>query len=276
MSPTGAASPQQPAVPLRHRPSVTEMTDAEVAELRAAFAELKEINDDRGYGYLAGIHGLPLPISCDQAHGQPAFLPWHRASLYRFELALRDTGHDVMLPWWDWLTVPEVPAAFSDEHDNSLFSTKIDPQALEQGARGEGEPGDEEEVRLARYSETMREPGRPGTRLPSKAEIERIMSYADYTSFNTKIDDPHGMVHVWVGGHMGDIPFAAFDPIFWSHHCMLDRLWRIWQLRHSQASFPQDVASETMVPFNLTAGEVLDPTRLGYDYVIASTSIPVA
>jgi tyrosinase len=271
MSPTGAASPQQPAVPIRHRPSVTEMTEAEVTELRAAFAKLKETNDDRGYDYLAGIHGLPLPISCDQAHGRPAFLPWHRAYLYRFELALRETGHDVMLPWWDWLTVREVPPAYAGGADNPLSSAKIDPQAREQGARG-----DEEQVRLSRYAETIREPGRNQTALPGKAEVEQIMAYRDYTSFNTTIDDPHGAVHMWVGGHMGNIPFAAFDPIFWAHHCMIDRLWRMWQLRHPQASFPQDVASETMTPFNLTAGEVLDPTTLGYDYAISSTSIAVA
>jgi tyrosinase len=273
MSPTGAPSPQQPAVPVRHRPSVTEMTEAELEELRAAFAKLKETDDDRGYQYLAGIHGLPLPMYCDQAHGRPAFLPWHRAYLYRFELALRATGHDVMLPWWDWITVRDVPPAYAAETDNPLYSAKIDPRALEQGARGEGAEGDEEEPRLAHYEETIRERGRPGTRLPTAEEVERIVGYTDYTSFNTKIDDPHGMVHVWVGGHMGDIPFAAYDPIFWAHHCMIDRLWRMWQLRHPQASFPQHVASETMEPFNLTAGEVLDPTTLGYDYVISSTSL---
>ena len=39
-------------------------------------------------------------------------------------------------------------------------------------------------------------------------------------------------MHIWVGGHMGQIPFAAYDPIFWAHHTMIDRLWRLWQLRH--------------------------------------------
>ena len=73
---------------------------------------------------------------------------------------------------------------------------------------------------------------------------------------------------------MTDIPFAAYDPIFWAHHCMIDRLWRMWQLRHPQASFPENVAKQVMEPFNLTAGDVLDPTTLGYDYVSSSTAIP--
>lgn len=37
---------------------------------------------------------------------------------------------------------------------------------------------------------------------------------------------------------MGQIVYAAFDPIFWAHHCMIDPLWRIWQLRHPGALPP--------------------------------------
>lgn len=273
MSPTGAPSPQQPAVPLRHRPSVTEMTAAELAALRAAFKKLQEIDDERGYQYLAGIHGLPLPMYCDQAHGKPEFLPWHRAYLYRVELALRDTGHDVMLPWWDWVTVRETPTPYSEDGgENPLLSMPINKLALEQGLRAAEEP---ETVRLAGIPNTFREEGRPGTRLPTAREIERVMGYMDFTSFTTNLEDCHNNVHVWVGGHMGDIPFAAYDPIFWAHHCMIDRLWRMWQLRHPQASFPDNVATEVMEPFNLRAKDVLDPTTLGYDYATSSTPIEV-
>lgn len=277
MSPTGAPSTLLPAVPVRHRPSITEMAPAALVELRAAFRALQQTDGERGYQYLAGLHGLPLPFHCDQAHGQPAFLPWHRAYLHRFELALRSTGHDVMLPWWDWVTVRRIPSAYLEiaPGENPLQSVHINAQALEQGRRGEVERGDIDAVRLARMPGTIREPGRGGSRLPTAKEIEAVMAYADFTSFTFKLEDYHGNVHVWVGGHMGDIPFAAYDPIFWAHHCMIDRLWRMWQLRHPQASFPQNVVKQVMEPFSLTAGEVLDPTALGYDYVSSSTAIPV-
>jgi tyrosinase len=279
MSPTGAASPTQPAVPVRQRPSITEMTDADINVLREAFNKLQEKDDERGYQHLAGLHGLPLPMYCAQAHGQPAFLPWHRAYLYRVELALRATGLEVMLPWWDWITVREIPPSYNATAGtrNPLASMPINPLALEQGARGEGTNGDDkEEPRLAQKPNTVREESRPTTRLPAMGQIEHLMTeYLDFASFTTKIEDYHGMVHMWVGGHMGDIPFAAYDPIFWAHHCMIDRLWRMWQLRHPQASFPQNVASEVMEPFNLTAKEVLDPTALGYDYATSVTPIEV-
>jgi tyrosinase len=270
MSPTGAPSPLHPAVPVRHRPSVTEMSESELAELRAAMTALQGVADDRGYEHQAGIHGLPLPKYCSQAHGQPSFLPWHRAYLYRFELALRASGHDVTLPWWDWVTVREIPAPYEA---NPLASAAIDPLALQQGFR-EG-AGDPEMERLAQMPNTVREPARPGTRLPTAKEIERIMAYPDFASFSTTLESYHGNVHVWVGGHMGEIPFAAFDPIFWAHHTMIDRLWRMWQLRHPQASFPENVGTEVMEPFNLTASDVLDPTTLGYDYVTASSTVQV-
>jgi tyrosinase len=72
---TGTISPQQPAVPVRHRLNVDALAPAQLAAFRAAIAASMTIGDERGYNYQAGIHGLPLPIGCDIAHGQPIFLP---------------------------------------------------------------------------------------------------------------------------------------------------------------------------------------------------------
>jgi tyrosinase len=293
MSPTGAPSPLKPAVPLRHRPSVTEMTQEELKTFRTAVTESLETDDDRGYQYHAGIHGLPLPMYCNQAHGTPAFLPWHRAYLYRFELSLRDTKaaksatHDVMLPWWDWVHDRGVPPAYDDSAAaNPLHSVPINPVALSQGAKGEGakeieDPQarrreEERERRLAQVPHTTRKTANPDE-LPTEEQIQLMLDeYTDFISFTTLLEKYHGEVHMWVGGDMEDIPFAAYDPIFWAHHCMIDRLWRMWQLLHPQASFPTNVASEVMEPFNLTAAEVLDPTTLGYDYATASTLVKVS
>src|SRR3954465_2900894 len=91
---------------LRFRRSATQLTTSQLADLRNAFSAVYTINDDRGYGYWAGIHGRPLPIGCDNAHRTPYFLPWHRAYLYFFERALRDQVPDAMLSWWDWRRSP--------------------------------------------------------------------------------------------------------------------------------------------------------------------------
>jgi tyrosinase len=28
----------------------------------------------------------------------------------------------------------------------------------------------------------------------------------------------HDQIHGYIGGHMGDVRFSSFDPIFWLHH----------------------------------------------------------
>ncbi|KAG8825286.1 hypothetical protein FRC17_008757 [Serendipita sp. 399] len=45
------------------------------------------------------------------------------------------------------------------------------------------------------------------------------------------LESIHGTIHKWVGdnGHMSVADHAAFDPIFWLHHCNVDRLFALWQ-----------------------------------------------
>jgi tyrosinase len=47
----------------------------------------------------------------------------------------------------------------------------------------------------------------------------------------TSLESIHDQIHVDVGGsgHMADPSVAAFDPIFWLHHCQVDRLLALWQ-----------------------------------------------
>jgi tyrosinase len=59
-----------------------------------------------------------------------------------------------------------------------------------------------------------------------------------YIRFCSAIDqNPHGAVHVDVGTptNMGTVPTAAQDPVFWVHHCEIDRLWESWN-RHGNKS----------------------------------------
>jgi tyrosinase len=50
----------------------------------------------------------------------------------------------------------------------------------------------------------------------------------------TSLESIHDQIHVDVGGqgpggHMADPAAAAFDPIFWLHHCNVDRVLALWQ-----------------------------------------------
>src|SRR5262249_34491189 len=78
------------------RKSVYDLTDPEVLALRQAFAALQAINDNRGYQYVAGIHGLPQ-YYCP--HGDLFFLIWHRPYVLMFEQALQAVSPNVALPY---------------------------------------------------------------------------------------------------------------------------------------------------------------------------------
>jgi len=68
------------------RKNAENLTPSELVDLREAFEAWYQVEDDRGFGFFAGIHGLPLPVYCE--HGTALFLPWHRAYLYHVERAL--------------------------------------------------------------------------------------------------------------------------------------------------------------------------------------------
>jgi tyrosinase len=266
---TGTPSHTALAAPLRYRRSAAQLTQGQRTLVAEAFARVQAIDDDRGYGYHAGIHGLPLPLGCDNAHGTPYFLPWHRAYLYFFERALRDQVHDATLTWWDWRVSSRRPAAMPDvfttarigARANPLLSGTVTPLALQQG--GNRVP-----------AKTSRRPGASSS-LPTSAEVDRALAIRDFLGFNEAVEELHNRVHVWVGGHMGQIPYAAFDPIFWAHHTMIDRLWRVWQLRHPGARPPDAVLDAALPPFRMTVHQTLDVTALGYDYAVASSSAVV-
>jgi hypothetical protein len=42
---------------------------------------------------------------------------------------------------------------------------------------------------------------------------------------------PHNQVHNSIGGWM-PTPASPRDPIFFMHHCNIDRIWAVWNLHH--------------------------------------------
>ena len=270
----GTASPQVPSAPIRFRRSARRLTPGQAQLLRDGFAAMMAIGDDRGYAFYAGLHGLPRPMECDIAHGRPYFLPWHRAYLYFFERALRDRVPDAMLPWWDWRT-PTIPALFARREApggaaNPLFSASVDPVALEQGRRARPP--------VLAAAITVRQPGLPGAPdLPTTAEVREALAQPDFMSFSEYLEELHNRVHVWVGGrdgHMSKVAYASYDPIFWAHHTMIDRLWRLWQLGHPGGTPPASILRTALPPFAMTVEQTLDTPTLGYDYAAATSSTP--
>jgi len=260
-----ASSPAQLVqAPVSYRKNAAMLRGPQLAAVRNAFAGSMSLADDRGWQYWAGLHGLPLPMYCQ--HHTPLFLPWHRAYLYYFELTLKEHEPTASLPWWDW-TSPQshqigLPIAYTDPtgpdgRPNPLVGGPISPLAQQQG--GAGAP-----------QVTSRDPDNP-RRLPTARDISALLALGDFLDFQQQIEQLHDAVHVWVGGTVAEIPYAAYDPIFFAHHAMIDRLWRLWQLRHPTAGVPADLIDEALPPFNITVRQTLSVSALGYDYASFSS-----
>ena len=99
---------------------------------------------------------------------------------------------------------------------------------------------------------------------------------------------PHGTIHVAVGGFMGAFNTDGLDPIFWLHHCNLDRLWVVWRQRSAQHLDPRDAKWLTSLSFKFHnaagASVTLNPSQvvnttvaaLGYQYDDVSDPLPAA
>jgi tyrosinase len=270
MAMTFAATQTGTQAHLLHRRNVNNLTAQQLADFRRAMAQVKTISDDRGFQFWAGIHGLPLPMYCQ--HHVELFLPWHRAYLYFFELTLQDQVRGVTLPWWNWAGPTSrahgLPAAYTaptvDGQPNPLYASDINQLAQAQAQR----------VGEVAVAQTSRAPKSPSL-LPTPAEVEAILTAPDFLDFSTRVEDVHDRIHVWVGGTMSEIPFAAYDPIFFAHHAMIDRLWYLWQLRHPNVGPPRELLQEALPPFQMTVQQTVSVQLLGYDYASFTSSAPV-
>jgi tyrosinase len=254
MTVVAQVQPRAVRATLKHRKSIDKLNDQEVKRLRDAIKASLSTADNRGYQYYAGWHGVPFGWCL---HHDIRFLPWHRAYLYFFELSLQRFDPRVTLPWWDWSTDRGIPASY---RSGALGSAPIRPFT---NVKRAGWP-----------KRTWREPGASGiTPPPYKPFLDEALAAPSFTAFNTKITQLHDGVHVWVGGAMSDPQWAAYDPLFWAHHCMVDRAWRIWQHSHPGALPPQSIIDEAMKPRNMKVRELLDVKQLGYDYAATSSSV---
>lgn len=74
------------------------------------------------------------------------------------------------------------------------------------------------------------------------------------------LETPHNTLHDVIGGdggNMGDISISAFDPLFWLHHCNMDRHFYTWLYNNTEhfsgSIYPEKIGEElyesTQAPF---------------------------
>jgi tyrosinase len=189
-------------------------------------------------------------------HHEQLFLPWHRQYLYFFELALQRAVPGVSLVWWDWTVDRDMPPAYKEPEaggeQNPLYKAPIRVENAQPGwptesSRAEGTFPQQRE-------------------LPQPGAYQKAMAATNFNDFNSLITTVHDEVHMWVMGTMSDPSWAAYDPVFWAHHTMVDRAWAIWQIAHPGANPPGNLLSTKLQPKGMTVAETLEINQLGYDY----------
>lgn len=211
--------------------------------------------DNRGWMFWAEYHGYNR-FDCwhhssvgSQSFPFDLFLPWHRAYLLLFERTAIAANSGAVLPWWDWTSAAS--------HATGIPSSFQSNPALASGPVPAG---------LRTNPPRTRRNSGPPSALPTAATIESILNLRSFDDFSNQVQNQHDRVHGWVGGDMGVVAQSAFDPIFWSHHCMIDRLWYLWQVRHGVDNIPPSYLNRTLAPFPMRVKDVLDTRQLGFSY----------
>ncbi|KAJ5050484.1 uncharacterized protein L3040_002365 [Drepanopeziza brunnea f. sp. 'multigermtubi'] len=206
------------------------------------------------------VHNIQTP----NIHWVGFFILWHRYFIAAYETALRDEcGWTGGQPYWDWSrdADPTNPSSTAI-YETDVFSATIGfggngpfrNNTAEQnplGLTGRTGGGCVADGPFAYPHFTVNYPKGPKclTRdfIPSimntfaaQANVDLVLASADYTAFARQIENEpvssvpniHGSGHFGVGGVLGTIGDASNspgDPLFYLHHCNLDRILTRWQ-----------------------------------------------
>lgn len=217
-------------------------------------------------------------------HGNAFFLPWHRAYLHYFEEIIRDAAGDptFALPYWNWTTHPTIPDAFwegplNDDTRQIRPGQPIPPRYVGPNVISDILDITDFETFASAYVDGDCSPSSDGKEQRASCGTGRLEG------------TPHNNVHVEVGGRRPPVGnMSTFvsprDPIFWLHHCNVDRLWATWNLRHANGTnadwsdfeFQDNFVNPQGAPQSITVSQTFKTADLGYTYDTIPAAAPEA
>ena len=275
-----------------------------------AIGELQSrpILDQTSWRYQAAIHEyrpgaddpnaspsdvFPPPAEQDKfwnqcQHNSWFFLPWHRMYLLFFEQIIGNTiiglggPPNWALPYWSYSDTKnphatELPLAFREQ---KMEDDKPNPLFVKQrrhGNDGASVAGPRQvDIRSCLIKPVYQaqahggDPGFGGPKTQFNHDQGKVAGQLELV--------PHGSMHMAVGGFMGSFNTAGLDPIFWLHHCNIDRLWSVWRRRDPKHLNPKDAQWLSTIKFefhdamrqvvSMTVSQVVDTSAepLLYEY----------
>lgn len=198
------------------------------------------------------------------AHRGPVFLPWHRDYINELELRLQKINSSVTLPYWDWtedaaLSDPGKSPLWADDFMGGTgvregdFEVTSGPFAFKSGNWTIPKELDGPKLRRG-FGEFTDPVGAAIKTLPTKDDVKLLFeevvcdappwnSAASTIGFRNRLEgwvtktgdyriktdgvQLHNRVHVWIGGTMAR-PVSPGDPVFFLHHCFVDKIWVDW------------------------------------------------
>lgn len=283
-----------------------------------AIAEMQKklIAEPTSWRYQAAVHDYvpghdpnaspsdKLPSKAEQKkfwmqcqHGSWYFIPWHRMYLHFFEQIVLSHVTNLggpntwALPYWNYsasATAALLPAPFRNPTlaggaPNPLYVSQRVPNANAGNTIASSIATD--------ISYCLTRTQFPGGDSGGSAGFGGPITKFEHPGGNAGSTEniPHGSMHMAVGGltgWMGAFNTAPLDPIFWLHHCNIDRLWEVWLKRDPSHSNPTTSNWLTSIsfPFHdegggvvaMTPSQVLNTQAAPLNYVYDDTSDPLA
>ncbi len=232
------------------RKNYLEMSPTEIANYKAAL-QLLWANGSTAVGkhmYFANAHGTHFS---GNIHSFAPVLPgvnftsFHRYFLLQWELALQNTSPNykyLTLPYWDWTSDPTktlTSVTPVNAPNFILYSLLPKSDFVSWGL-----------TRSSSFDGTS-------SSLASSSTVSTTLANTSFYSssssncFSRLVESNHNGPHVWIGGNMNS-GISPKDPVFYSHHAMIDKLWNDWEEQNTgiQSVFP---AGAYPVPHYATA-----------------------
>ncbi len=202
--------------------------------------------------------------------GSYSFLSWHRYFLYYVESQLQSYVPGVMIPYWDWTDPsPLLTTDFLGPNGNAANNNIIEQGYFAVDRPGNGVnatalpawwPASLNGWRLANafpsnLTGALRRQASVAN-LPSTAAVQEALMINNYHDFQRAVEGGTGLsfghnqmhngIHGAIGGgttnsnvgQMATLETSPFDPIFFLHHCNIDRLWAMWQADGHANEYP--------------------------------------
>ena len=210
------------------------------------------------------------------AHSIESFPVWHRFYMIEYEKALQaaDTKYreannlpvsdddKITLPYWDWTedgaTFPQIVLSQLNSLPEDMFPSDYAPDAGDAQYWHEGVLIRGAEADINKALENAKSRSESGITTAISNALDGSITHLFYSTTGNgdpphpqSVEHPHNNVHVVIGepnffnhdgsfiyGNMGYNQFAAFDPVFFMHHCNIDRLYEQY-LRENPAAEEQ-------------------------------------